>query len=128
MQGESDWTWLDARRILAPDELAGLCRLTVAEIEELVEYGGLVPLAPAPEGGLRFGGGCIAPLREATRLRADFDLDLFTVSLLLPYLQRIEDLQYQLRALKAQLPHRGLAREGPGDWREPHGTRRLPGG
>lgn len=123
MQGDNDWTWLDARRTVAPDDLAGLCQLSIGEIEELVEYGGLVPLAAPAEGGLRFSGGCIAPLREATRLRADFDLDLFTVSLLLPYLQRIEDLQHQLRELQAQLPRRGPAREGPGDWREPHGTR-----
>lgn len=124
MQGDSDWSWLDARRSLAPEELAGLCRLTVAEIEELVDYGGLEPL-PVPEGGLRFSGGCIGPLREATRLRADLDLDLFTVALLLPYLQRIEDLQHQLRALRAHLPHHGIPprEEGPGDWREPHGTR-----
>ena len=61
------------------------------------------------------------PLREAARLRADYDLDLFTVSLLLGYLQRIAQLEQQLRALNAHVPHpHTLPREGPTPWREPH--------
>jgi chaperone modulatory protein CbpM len=44
------------------------------------------------------------PLRTAGKLRQDFDLDLFTVGLLLGYLNRIEALERQVRTLKAQTP------------------------
>lgn len=113
--------WPEPQRMVDCVELASLCRLTVAEIVELVDYGALVPDAAAGEGVLRFGSGCMGPLRQALELRARFDLDLFTVALLLQQLQRIAELEQQLRTLQAQLPHRTLAgREGPADWREPH--------
>jgi chaperone modulatory protein CbpM len=102
MQADTEWTWLDPRESVDLPELAGICRLEVAEVLELVEYGALVPL---PQAGAqrRFSGACVPPLREAARLRADLDLDLFTVSLLLRYLQRIDDLEHQVRSLQAQL-------------------------
>ena len=87
MSAPSEWTWLDAHRAVGEAELAHMCQLTVAELEELVDYGALVPLA----GPVRqFSAACIAPLREASRLRGYYDLDLFTVSLVLGYLQRID--------------------------------------
>jgi chaperone modulatory protein CbpM len=102
-------------------ELAGMCRLTLADLDELVDYGGLVPLAGLPGSDRQFSGSCVAPLREAARLKADYDLDLFTVSLLLGYLQRIMLLEHRVRTMQSQLPHpHALPREGPSPWREPH--------
>ena len=117
MSAPSEWTWLDAHRAVGEAELAHMCQLTVAELEELVDYGALVPLA----GPVRqFSAACIAPLREASRLRGYYDLDLFTVSLVLGYLQRITQLEQQVRALQVHLPHpQQLPREGPGTWHEP---------
>ena len=118
---QAEGRWPEPPRTVDSEELATLCRLTIAEVEELVDYGALVPDGAAGGGGLRFGSGCLGPLREALELRARFDLDLFTVALLLQKLQRIAELEQQLRALQAHLPHRTLAgREGPADWREPH--------
>ena len=116
-----DAGWLDPLRRIDQAELAHLCSLSIAELDELVEYGALLP-APAEGSGLRqFSGTCVAPLREAARLRSLYDLDLFTVSLLLGYLQRITQLEQQLRSLQAHLPHgHQLPREGPTPWREPH--------
>ena len=117
----TDWTWLDPQRRIAQPELALLCRLDVAEIDELVEYGALLPLAGEESEARQFSASCVAPLREAVRMRATYDLDLFTVSLLFGYLQRIAHLEQQLRSLQAHLPHPGhLPREGPTPWREPH--------
>lgn len=99
-----DWTWLDAQRHVEQAELEHMCSLTSAEIDELVEYGALVPVITETTVVRQFSAGCVAPLREATRLRADYDLDLFTVSLLFGYLQRISDLEQQLHALQAHLP------------------------
>ena len=115
-----DWTWLDPHRRIEQAELSVMCGLTLSELDELVDYGALVPLA-GEAGNRQFSGSCVPPLREASRLRIHYDLDLFTASLLLGYLQRIAHLEQQLRALHAHLPHPpNLPREGPTPWREPH--------
>ena len=117
----SDWTWLDPQRRIDQVELAQMCSLTIVELDELVDYGALVPLATEIETVRQFSASCVPPLREAARLRTHYDLDLFTVSLLLGYLQRIAHLEHQLRGLHAHLPHPvQLPREGPTPWREPH--------
>jgi len=117
----SDWTWLDPLRRIDQFELAEMCRLSVAEVDELVEYGALVPVAGDSARTRQFSASCVAPLREAGRLRSHYDLDLFTVSVLLGYLQRIAHLEQQLRSVQSHLPHPvQLPREGPAPWREPH--------
>lgn len=117
----TDRSWLEPQRRIAQPELAQICRLGDAELDELVEYGALVPLPDEPAGDRRYSAACISPLREAARLRADYDLDLFTVSLLLGYLQRIAQLEQQLRGPQVQAGHpHPLPREGPTPWREPH--------
>ncbi|MDB5859718.1 MAG: hypothetical protein JWQ76_3407 [Ramlibacter sp.] len=118
----SDRMWLDTQRNVGQQELARMCAMSEAEIDELVDYGVLVPMANEP--GRLFNAAVVPLLREAVRLRADFDLDLFTVSLLLRYLQRIVRLEQQLRALQAPQAqyshHVHLERDGPAPWREPH--------
>ena len=119
----SDWQWLDAQRSIAAPELAGLSGLTETDLEELVEFGSLVPLADTRRAGAgrAFSAACVPSLREAARLRADFQLDLFTMGLLLGYLQRIVHLEHQVRLLQPHPPHPSmLPREGPTPWREPH--------
>ena len=112
--------WLDARRSICCEELSRMSGLSIAELEELVDYGALVPL-PGQAEERRFGADCVIRLRDAARLRGDFDLDLFTVSLLLGYMERIEHLERRLRSLEAQMPaHVAGQREGPVPWREPH--------
>jgi chaperone modulatory protein CbpM len=111
--------WLDARRSVRCDELSRMSGMSVAELEELVDYGALVPLPGQDEE--RFSADCVIRLRDAARLRGDFDLDLFTVSLLLGYMERIEHLERRLRALEAQMPaHLAGRRDGPAPWHEPH--------
>ena len=118
----SDWMWLDTQHSVDQPELARMCALGEGEIDELVDYGVLAPLADQP--ARLFHAAVVPPLREAARLRADLDLDLFTMSLLLRYLQRIMQLEHQLRALQApqaQYTHQvHLERDGPAPWREPH--------
>ncbi|HZN46530.1 MAG TPA: chaperone modulator CbpM [Ramlibacter sp.] len=116
-----DLYWLDPQRRIDQAELAQMCTLSIAELDELVEYGGLVPVVAEGSAVRQYSATCVAPLREAVRLRGHYDLDLFTVSLLLGYLQRISHLEHQLRTLQAHLPHpQHLPREGPTPWREPH--------
>lgn len=98
-----DVTWLDAREVITLTELARICDLSPAELGELVDDGVLVPVEQARQERL-FSAECVMPLRTAGKLRQDFDLDLFTVGLLLGYLNRIEALEHQVRTLKAHLP------------------------
>lgn len=98
-----DVAWLDAREAVTLAELAQTCALSVAELDELMDYGVLVPMQEARPERL-FSADCVMPLRAAGKLRRDFDLDLFTVGLLLGYLNRIEALERELQSLRAQLP------------------------
>ena len=118
-----EWHWLDAQETIPAQDLCRACRISSAELLELVEYGALQPLAGHADHA--FSAEWVVPLREATRLRRAFDLDLFTVGLVLDYLNRIEGLERELRSLRAHLPShlsspaRGT-HEGPAPWREPH--------
>lgn len=121
MQTHTDWLLLDEYRTLGHEELADMCGMSTAEIDELVEYGALEPVGGEVEHGLVFSAGLVPSLREAARLRADYDLDVFTVGVLLGYLRRITQLERELRALRAHLGQAPrLPREGPATWREPH--------
>ena len=96
-----EWQWLDAGEALDLNELSRACEMSAAGLNELIEYGALSPLDPnQPE--LVFAAQCIAPLRTAGKLRRDYDLDLFTVVLMLDYLHRIETLEEQLRSVRAR--------------------------
>ena len=44
----SDWMRLDTRHNVDQQELAHMCSMSAAEIDELVDYGVLVPLVDAP--------------------------------------------------------------------------------
>ncbi len=94
---------LDATETITLPELAQCCGMSLAELDELVDYNALVPLPnAAPERA--FSAHWVAPLRSASKLRLDFDLDLFTVAILLGQLVQIELLQRQLMSLQARLP------------------------
>jgi chaperone modulatory protein CbpM len=115
--------WLDARETVTVTELSRACGLSAAEIDELVEYGVLMPVQHQPPERV-FSAECIVPLRAAGRLRQDFDLDLFAVAILLGYLDRIQALEREVKWLRANLPghaHPVHRSEGPEPWREPHG-------
>jgi chaperone modulatory protein CbpM len=97
--------WLDAHCEVSLAELARLSGLAEAELRELVEYGALSPNNPQ-EAQWTFSGECVVTVRTAYRLRESFDLDPNALSLALGFLERIRALEAELRALRAQLPHR----------------------
>jgi chaperone modulatory protein CbpM len=98
-----DWIWLDARETVTSSELSQVCGLSLAELDELVDYGALAPVTQDDQRQF-FSADWVPPLRVAIKLRQDFDLDLFTVAMLLGYLTRIETLERQVNTLKAKLP------------------------
>ena len=76
--------------------------LSEEELSELVRYGALVPSDPqAPS--WTFEAHWLMVARRASRLRRELDLDAHGVSVVLSYLERIEALERELRALRAQL-------------------------
>ncbi len=104
-QEPSDWRWLDNRETVTLAELSHCCGMSETELNELVDYCALVPLVPASL-ERAFSAQWVTPLRHASQLRLDFDLDLFTVAILLGNLNRIEVLERQVHSLQALLPTR----------------------
>lgn len=95
----------DPEIAISLEDLAHACTLSVHELQELIEYGALVPI-PSPAQTPTFSADWVAPLRAVCGLRMDFDLDLFTVAMVLGYLKRIDSLERQLHTLRAQLAAR----------------------
>ncbi|MDP3699415.1 MAG: chaperone modulator CbpM [Hylemonella sp.] len=105
--------WLDAGQVLNLAELSRICGMSSAELDELVEYGALSPLkADQPEP--QFPAQYIPRLRTAGKLRRDYDLELFAVAIVLDYLDRIETLEAQLRALQAGNASSGSSKPAQG--------------
>jgi chaperone modulatory protein CbpM len=100
---QAEWRWLDNRETITLAELSGCCGMSEAELDELVDYCALVPLDPINQ-QRAFSSQWVAPLRVASKMRVDFDLDIFTVAILLDNLNRIEGLERQVHSLQALLP------------------------
>jgi chaperone modulatory protein CbpM len=105
--------WLDEYYELSTNELAALSGLSAAELQYLIDCDALLPLAavtpaavePAAAVDLahaRFSAQGLALARTASRLRNDFDLDLNALALTLRLLSRVDDLERELRHLRAQ--------------------------
>ena len=91
---------IDERGELSFAQLIEYSGLPEGEVRELVAYGALAPHDPGAA-SWSFDVSALAIARTAQRLRHDFELDANAVSLLLSYVERIRDLERQLRALRA---------------------------
>ena len=84
-------------------ELSELSALPISLLEELVSGGAIEPLdASSPEP--HFGAQALSAARAARRLRDAFELDSSALILALGLLDRVHELEAQLRKLRAQLP------------------------
>jgi chaperone modulatory protein CbpM len=99
----TETVWLDERGVVTLVELAECSGLSERELVELVELGALEPLESG-EADLRFGAQCIAAARTASRLRNDFELDSHGLALVLSLLDRVHELESELRHAQARLP------------------------
>ena len=95
--------WPDARDRLRLSDLADLAGLSEAELLELVDCGALTPAEGTP-GQWVFGMRSLTVARAARRLREDFELEPHGVALLLAFIDRIRQLEAELRLLQARLP------------------------
>jgi chaperone modulatory protein CbpM len=97
-----DAIYLDAIAEVTWTELVNASGIPESELTELVRYGALVPRNPdAPT--LTFEARYLAVAKTASRIRHDFELDAHGVSIVLCYVELIERLEAELRALRAHL-------------------------
>jgi len=100
--------WVEEGPELGLDELSRLSGLPPEIIEALVECSVLAPSASTRSTSmrqLRFTGECVTTVRKAQRLQGDFDLDANALALVMRLFDRIHDLEFELRKLRASTPH-----------------------
>jgi chaperone modulatory protein CbpM len=102
MADEQDGIWLHTRHQVTIVELAEFSGFREPELRELVEYGALAPVDPQAS-EWRFAADWVAELRAAARLREDLELETPAVALALSLLRRIDRMEDEMRALRAQL-------------------------
>ena len=96
-----DAVYLDAIAEVTWTELVNASGIPESELVELVRYGALVPRDPEAS-AWTFEARCLTIAKTASRIRRDFELDPHGVSVVLCYVERIEHLEAELRALRAQ--------------------------
>ena len=96
---------LDQSHEFSLAELADLSGLSRDELMQLIETETLLPADPRAAEAT-FGAHCLVVARTAYRLRNDFELDAGALALTLALLERIRDLEAELRAAHARLPQR----------------------
>ena len=92
---------LDEKGFVTLDQLVEAAELPVEELRALVDYGALAPVDPAAA-SWTFTASWVVVARTAGRLRRDFELDAHSLSVVLRYVQRVEALEAELRALHAR--------------------------
>jgi len=98
--------WLHEQHELLLEELCELSGLSETELRELVDYGVLAPIDSDAQ-HWTFSADRLIVARSARRLRKDFDLDPHGVALAVTLLERVHDLEEELRDLRAKLPGGG---------------------
>jgi hypothetical protein len=95
--------WLHERYELTLAELCELSGLSESELRVLVDFGAIAP-RDTDASVWTFSAERLVVARSASRLRKDFDLDPQGLALAVALLERVRDLEEQLRDLRARLP------------------------
>ena len=93
--------YLDTIAEVTFTQLVTASGLPEGELVELVRYGALIPRDPHAA-AWTFEARSLAVAKKASRLRHDFELDAHSVSVVLRYLERIAELEEEIRALRAR--------------------------
>jgi chaperone modulatory protein CbpM len=96
-------SWLNERYELSLAQLCELSGLSEAELRGLVDCGAIAPADPLAR-EWTFSSDRLVVARSAHRLRRDFELDLQGLALAVTLLERVRDLEGQLRELRAWIP------------------------
>ena len=92
---------LDESGVLTLAQLVEQSELPEMELRALVDYGALTPIDPQAA-SWTFTASWVVVARTAGRLRRDFELDAYSLSVVLQYAQRVAALEAELRALHAR--------------------------
>jgi chaperone modulatory protein CbpM len=95
--------WLHERYELSLSELCELSGLSESELRVLVDFGAIAP-TDIEARDWTFRADRLVVARSASRLRRDFDLDPQGLALAIALLERVHDLEEQLRELRARIP------------------------
>lgn len=93
--------YFDDRGEISFSQLIELSGLPEDELRELVDYGVLAPVDPQAR-SWTFSARSTLVARTACRLRDDFELDTHALSVVLGFIERIDALEAELRALRAR--------------------------
>ncbi|MDD5035291.1 MAG: chaperone modulator CbpM [Methylococcaceae bacterium] len=100
---QTEGLWLYEHYEFSLAELADLSGMPETELREWVDEGVLVPIDPEAA-QWSFGADRLVTVRLACRLRKDFDLEPHSVALLVMLLDRVHELEAEVRDLGAKLP------------------------
>ncbi|MDQ6618169.1 MAG: chaperone modulator CbpM [Pseudomonadota bacterium] len=92
---------LDAQGALTLRELCELSGAAESMVRELIDDGALRPL-DARASTWTFSGECVVIARTARRLHGELELEPHAVSLVVELMQRIGELEAQLRSIRAR--------------------------
>ena len=92
---------LDGPDAVSLAELSERSGLPEPMLRELVDYEALAPIDPHAS-AWSFRAYSVITARTASRLSRDFELDTYGVSVLLRFLERIDALEAEIRALRAR--------------------------
>jgi chaperone modulatory protein CbpM len=95
--------WLEERGFVTLRELAECSGLSEPDLEDLVALGAIEPVDPDAQ-QWNFAARCIIAARAAFRLRNDFELDVQGLALVMSLLDRVEELETELKRLHARVP------------------------
>jgi chaperone modulatory protein CbpM len=95
--------WLEERGFVTLQELAECSGLSEPELTDLVALGAIEPVDPDARQP-NFAARCITAARAACRLRDDFELDVQGLALIMSLLDRVEELETELKRLHAHVP------------------------
>ena len=96
-------SWLSECCELSLAQLCELSGLSETELRGLVECGAIAPADPLAR-EWTFSSDRLVVARSAFRLRRDFELDFQGLALAVTLLERVRDLEEQLRHLRARTP------------------------
>jgi chaperone modulatory protein CbpM len=74
------------------NEVAQLCQLDQEDLKELLDYG-TIPVVASDSDDVCIPSTSLEALRKASQIRRDYALDLFTMAILVNYLERISELE-----------------------------------
>ena len=96
----SDHVLLSTADHLSQSEFAGVCGLSEAEFQELLDYG-VLPADQLADAQICFSRTYIEPVQTAYRKAKDFDLDVCAAAIFTEYLIQIHHLRRELASLQA---------------------------